>query len=210
MLGWELRDSYMENEYQIICGCDEAGRGCLAGRVYAAAVIFRDRSMPDGLDDSKRLSEKKREYIFEQITSSDIDYSVAFCEHDEIDEMNILEASLLAMKKAVLALRTQPGLILVDGNIARGFEQAKAVPVIKGDGLIPEIAAASVLAKVSRDRYCLELEEMYPGYGFAVHKGYATAIHRKAIREKGACPVHRKTFLGKILLEPSNEQAAIR
>lgn len=181
-----------------VCGLDEAGRGPLAGPVFAAAVILPEGLVIEGLDDSKKLSEKKRGALEQIIKEKALCWAVASADEKTIDEINILNASLLAMKKASLELSTVPALLLVDGNIARGFSYP-AIPVVKGDARIPCIAAASILAKTARDRYCLEMDRAYPQYGFAVHKGYPTKAHREAIREYGPCPLHRKSFLKKIL-----------
>jgi ribonuclease HII len=182
----------------IICGVDEAGRGPLAGPVYAAAVILRDGGGLDGLTDSKKLTAKKREYYYGAICASAVDHAVASASVGEIESMNILEASLLAMRRAVGMLRVRPDLLLIDGNIARGFE-IPAEAVVKGDSKHLCISAASVLAKVARDTEMAELDKRFPQYGFAGHKGYGTAAHIKAIREHGACAEHRASFLRGIL-----------
>ncbi|MCL2003298.1 MAG: ribonuclease HII [Oscillospiraceae bacterium] len=181
-----------------IAGVDEAGRGPLAGDVYAAAVILPERIDLPGLDDSKKLTAKKRESLFDAICKQAVVFSVALATIEEIERLNILEAALLAMRRAVEGLSVQPDLLLVDGNTARGFDiPAKAI--IGGDALYPCISAASILAKVSRDRAMAELDARYPQYGFAKHKGYGTAAHIKAIREHGPCAAHRLSFLGRIL-----------
>lgn len=180
-----------------VCGLDEAGRGPLAGPVYAAAVILEDGTKIPGLDDSKKLTPKKRAVLEQMIKQKALFWAVASVDAQVIDEINILNASLLAMKKAVLALGKEPGLLLVDGNIARGFD-LPAIPVIKGDALIPAIAAASILAKEARDRFCLKMDAEYPGYGFKKHKGYPTKEHREAVLELGASPYHRMSFLKKL------------
>ncbi|MBO4228791.1 MAG: ribonuclease HII [Clostridia bacterium] len=177
-----------------VCGCDEAGRGPLAGPVVAAAVILPRGLVIPGLDDSKKLSEKKREELFDLIRAESVAYGTAEASAQEIDEINILNASMLAMRRAMEALPVPADFALIDGNTARGF----SVPVrtvVGGDGISPSIAAASVLAKVSRDRFCMKLEQEYPGYGFAKHKGYPTKEHRDAVKALGPSPVHRKTFL---------------
>ena len=191
---WKLENEIYDSGVSLLCGVDEAGRGPLAGPVYAAAVILPRGLEIDGLNDSKKLSEKQRERLFGIITASAVSYGIASADNGEIDEINILNASQLAMRRAVALLYPQPELVIVDGNVARGFPM-KAVTVIKGDALSPSVAAASVLAKVSRDRFCLEMEEKYPGYGFAKHKGYPTKEHYAAIARLGACPLHRKSFL---------------
>ena len=201
MLTWEMENSFRTPETQVICGCDEAGRGPLAGPVYAAAVILPVGVEIKGLDDSKKLSAKKRDALFEEIKAKAVCYAIARAEVEEIETLNILECALLAMRRAVEQLSTRPELALIDGNIARGFD-LPAVPVIGGDAKCPSIAAASVLAKVARDRDCLELDKLYPQYGFAVHKGYGTKAHRQAILEHGPCPAHRMSFLKKLLGNP--------
>lgn len=180
--------------YTVICGTDEAGRGPLAGPVCAAAVILPTDLVIEGLNDSKKLTEKKREKLFHIICEKAISYGIAFATVEEIDEINILNASQLAMRRAVAMLTPTPDLVLVDGNIARDFPMS-ARPIVKGDALSMSIAAASVLAKVTRDRYCLEMHEAYPEYNFAGHKGYSTKEHMDLVRKLGPCPLHRKTFL---------------
>ncbi|MBR5295731.1 MAG: ribonuclease HII [Clostridia bacterium] len=181
---------------KIICGLDEAGRGPLAGPVYAGAVILPEGYLPEGLNDSKKISEKKREQLFTLITENAIAWGFGTASPEEIDEINILNASMLAMKRAVESLSVKPEFLLVDGNIARGFQE-KAVPVIKGDAKSPHIAAASIIAKVLRDRACLEMDREYPEYGFSKHKGYPTKAHFEAIEKYGVSPIHRKSFLKK-------------
>lgn len=195
MMTFELEQKYLDEGYAVVCGTDEAGRGPLAGPVYAAACMLPIGLIVDGLNDSKKISEKKREKLFDIIKQEAISYGIASASPAEIDEFNILNASQLAMRRAVAMLVPKPDLVLVDGNVARDFEM-KAVPVIKGDGISPSIAAASILAKVSRDRECLVLHEQYPKYNFAKHKGYPTKEHMAAVREYGPCPAHRKSFLG--------------
>lgn len=198
MLGWDIENEYYGKGYTLICGCDEAGRGPLAGPVFAAAVILPRGVEIEGLDDSKKLSEKKRQALYVKIKETALSYGIARAEAAEIDEINILNASMLAMRRAVAMLPQVPDLALIDGNVARGFEM-DAVPVIKGDSKSPSIAAASILAKVERDAFCAELDALYPGYGFAKHKGYPTKEHRAAVLEHGACPQHRLSFLKKLL-----------
>ena len=193
MPNWNIENEYYLNGYTIIAGTDEAGRGPLAGRVYAAACILPPVCDLKGLDDSKKLSPKSRDRLFDEIIEEAISFGIAFSTVEEIDELNVLNASLLAMRRAIGMLDPAPDLVLVDGHIIRGFE-VKAIPVIDGDKLSVSIAAASVLAKVARDRYCLELDEKYPGYGFARHKGYPTVEHYRAIKELGVTDVHRKSF----------------
>ena len=190
---------YLEKEacdagFSAVCGVDEAGRGPLAGNVVAAAVILPQGLVIEGLNDSKKLSEKKREALFEVIKKEAAAYSVAYATPAEIDELNILNATMLAMNRAVAGLSVKADFALIDGNCARGFEIATQT-VVKGDAKSPSIAAASILAKVTRDRQCAELDARYPEYGFAKHKGYPTKEHMQKVRELGACPEHRKTFL---------------
>lgn len=196
-LDWQYEISLRENE-TLICGCDEAGRGPLAGPVVAAAVILPDGLYIEGLDDSKKLSDKKREELYNIIRENCVDCAVGHAEVYEIEKYNILNASMLAMKRAVAKLKICPELALIDGNIARGFD-VRAVPVIKGDSKCPSIAAASVLAKVTRDRMMDEAEKIYGGYGLGKHKGYATKAHREALLSLGVSPVHRPSFLKKLL-----------
>ncbi len=197
-LDWQNEISLRREGETVVCGCDEAGRGPLAGPVVAAAVVLPEGLIIDGLDDSKKLSEKKREKLFDIIKENCVDCAIGICDVSEIEEINILNASMLAMNRAVNQLKTKPQLALVDGNITRGFEM-RAVPVIKGDALCPSIAAASILAKVTRDRMVSELDSLYPEYGFKKHKGYGTKLHREAILKYGPSPIHRMSFLTKIL-----------
>lgn len=205
MLNWDIENSYFENGHDIICGCDEAGRGPLAGPVFAAAVILPRGAVIEGLDDSKKLSAEKRERLCALTKEQALDYAVAHAEVYEIEAINILNASMLAMRRAIEKLKSVPDLALIDGNVARDFH-IKAVPVIKGDGKSPSIAAASILAKVERDRFCMEMEKFYPGYGFAKHKGYATKEHKAAILRLGPCPIHRRSFLRKTLGDSIEQQ----
>ncbi len=191
VLTWEIEGNYPDD---IICGVDEVGRGPLCGDVYAAACILPRGLVIEGLNDSKKLSEKKREAIYEEIKANAIAYAVATATPEEIDEINILNAAMLAMRRAIEALNVKPTLALIDGNTLRDFG-VPAIAVIGGDAKSPSIAAASILAKVERDRYCLELEKQYPGYGIAKHKGYPTKAHMDAVRELGPSPCHRKSFL---------------
>ena len=198
MLNWDLERELQEKGYKIICGCDEAGRGPLAGDVAAAACILPVGIEIKGLDDSKKLSEKKREQLFSVIQEAAVCCAVATCTVEEIEKYNILECALLAMRRAVEKLDVNPDFILVDGNVNKGFiTPSKAI--IGGDAKSPNIAAASILAKVTRDRMCYELHEKYPQYNFAKHKGYATKEHREAILKYGPCPEHRSLFLRKLL-----------
>lgn len=179
---------------RIICGTDEAGRGPLAGPVAAGACILPDGYIPEGLDDSKKLTEKKREALYTQITENALAWGIGLASAAEIDEINILNASLLAMRRAIAAMGATPDLVLVDGSINRGFD-IRSEAVIGGDAKSPSIAAASILAKVTRDRIMAELDGKYPEYGFAKHKGYPTPAHKLAVYEFGPCPEHRKSFL---------------
>jgi ribonuclease HII len=185
---------YQDEGYTVVCGTDEAGRGPLAGPVCAAAVILPDGLYIEGLNDSKKLTEKKREKLFDVICENAVSYGIAYASVEEIDSLNILNAAQLAMRRAVAMLDPKPDLVIVDGNIARDFE-IKAVPLVKGDSISMSVAAASILAKVSRDRVCLELDKEYPQYMLAKHKGYGTKLHMDLIKKHGPSPIHRKTFL---------------
>jgi ribonuclease HII len=176
------------------CGVDEAGRGPLAGRVYAAAVILNPNKPIKDLADSKILSQSKREELYIEITSKAISYSIAYSEVEEIDDLNILQATFLAMRRAIEGLSIQPSIALIDGNHIPPKLQIKAEAIIKGDSKVAEISAASILAKVARDNEMCELDKQYPGYGFANHKGYGTKEHLAAISKYGVLPIHRKTF----------------
>ena len=188
----------IEKGFKTICGIDEAGRGPLAGPVYAAAVILPMDLDIDGLNDSKKLTEKKREALFDVICEKAISYSIGIATEEEIDEINILNATFLAMRRAVEAMGEKPDLVLVDGNRkpVTGYEE---VTVVKGDAKSISIAAASILAKVSRDRYMKELAERHPEYKFEQHKGYGTKLHYEMIEQYGILPDHRRSFLKKIL-----------
>lgn len=190
-------DADFSKRYGTVCGTDEAGRGPLAGSVVAAAVVLPEGMVIEGLDDSKKLSEKKREHLYDVIIENALAYGIAEATAAEIDELNILEASLTAMRRAVDIVRrsVSPDVILVDGNRNTDFG-TESVTVVHGDALSQSIAAASILAKVTRDRMCAEYEAEYPGYGFAKHKGYPTAEHKLAVYMRGACPIHRQSFLG--------------
>ena len=194
MPSFEFEEKYLSEGYKIICGTDEAGRGPLAGPVCAAAVILPLGYMPEDLNDSKKLTEKKRDLLFDLIRENAISYGIAFASVEEIDSLNILNASQLAMRRAVAMLSPTPDLVLVDGNVARGFEM-KAVPIVKGDFLSASISAASILAKTARDRLMKELDEKYPEYQLSKHKGYPTPLHMQLVRELGPSPIHRRTFL---------------
>lgn len=193
----ELERQAYEEGFQSVCGVDEAGRGPLAGPVFAAAVILPPGLIIEGLNDSKQLSEKKREELFNIIQREAVCYGIGMADHKEIDRLNILQATFLAMRRAVEKLSQQPDLAMVDGNRDPGLG-IETRTIVKGDAQSASIAAASVLAKVSRDRYMLELDTLYPDYKFAKHKGYPTKEHYQAIREHGVSPVHRKTFLKKM------------
>lgn len=191
-------DSAVRNDYPVVCGIDEAGRGPLAGDVYAAAVILDDDVFIEGLNDSKKLSEKKREQLYDEIIAKAKAYCVATASVEEIDRVNILQATFLAMKRAYEGLGMSADIALVDGNRLPMLD-CQMQTVVKGDSLSASIAAASILAKVSRDRYMKQLAEEYPQYQFERHKGYGTKLHTELILEHGASPVHRKSFLKKLL-----------
>lgn len=201
-------EQFRTGDIRIICGTDEAGRGPLAGPVVAAACILPDGYMPEGLNDSKKLTEKKRDALYEIITRDAVAWCAASASPEEIDEINILEASLLAMRRAVAGLGIRPDFLLIDGNVNRGFD-LPARAIVSGDALSPSIAAASIIAKVTRDRLCADYETLYPGYGFAGHKGYPTPAHKLAVFEKGPCPIHRRSFLGFIERDRDKLQAAL-
>lgn len=177
----------------LMAGVDEAGRGPLAGPVVAAAVILDDLNPIAGLNDSKKLTAARREKLFDEIRARALCCSIAQASVQEIDELNILQATLLAMRRAVQGLRLKPVKVLVDGNRLPVLDVV-AEAIVKGDALVPAISAASILAKVTRDRWCQELHQQYPHYGFDNHKGYGTAEHLQALREHGACPQHRRSF----------------
>ena len=200
----EYEKIYAEQGYKAVCGVDEAGRGPLAGPVCAAAVIFPDGLVIEGVDDSKKLTEKKREKLFEVIKKEALAYSVAWASVEEIEKINILNAAMLAMKRAVEGLKVKADFVLIDGNKTPDLS-VPCVSIVKGDALSQSIAAASILAKVSRDRLMLELAEKYPEYHFEKHKGYGTKSHREAILEYGACEIHRPSFLKKILAQKEDE-----
>ncbi len=191
-------DEAMRTQFGVICGVDEAGRGPLAGDVYAAAVILGEDHGIVGLDDSKKLSEKRRDALFDEIQEKAQAFCIATATVEEIEKINILNAAMLAMKRAVEGLKLQPGYVLVDGNKFPPIDIAGET-VVKGDATSASIAAASILAKVARDRYMLEQAKLYPQYGFEKHKGYGTAEHRAALLQYGMSPIHRASFLTKIL-----------
>ena len=193
---WNIERSYFQQGIQLICGVDEAGRGPLAGPVCAAAVILPPNIEIPGLNDSKKLSDKKRRELFPVIMEKAVAYGIAFADHAEIDEINILQATYLAMERAINQLSVKPELALIDGNRAKDF----GVPVrtvVHGDSLSASIAAASVLAKVTRDDLMLQMAKAYPGYDFEIHKGYGTKAHYAALTKLGPSPIHRMTFLKK-------------
>lgn len=194
MLDDTIEQALRAEGFRAVCGVDEAGRGPLCGPVVAAACILPAGYLPTGLNDSKKLTPKKRELLFDEICAHALAYAVAEATVEEIDAMNILEADLLAMRRAIEALSVKADMALIDGNIARGFSLPTRA-IVHGDALCPSIAAASVLAKVTRDRQCLELDRAYPQYGIAKHKGYGTKEHMEALRKYGPSPIHRKTFL---------------
>ena len=193
---WEIENECFSKGYQVICGVDEAGRGPLAGPVCAAAVILPRDIEIEGLNDSKKLTDKKRRELYPIIKEAAVAYGIAFASHEEIDEINILQATYLAMERAMDALSVHPDLALIDGNRARDFG-LPVKTVIHGDSLSASIAAASVLAKVTRDKYMEEMAVKYPQYGFEIHKAYGTKAHYEALRTYGPCEIHRKSFLKK-------------
>ena len=194
---WSVEGALFAQGYEFICGVDEAGRGPLAGPVCAAAVILPVGIEIPGLDDSKKLSPKKRDMLVDIIQEKAVSFGIAYAGVEEIERLNILEATYLAMNRAIAQLDPQPQLALIDGNRNKGIELDSRT-LVKGDSLSAQIAAASILAKVSRDRYMLEQAEIYPQYHFDKHKGYGTAAHYDAIREHGPCPLHRPSFLRKM------------
>ena len=194
MLDYSFDISKKNENVKIVCGVDEAGRGPLAGPVVAAACILPDGFIIDGLNDSKKLSEKKREKLFDIIIANALDYSIALATVEEIEEINILNAAMLAMNRAIEGLKIKPDLALIDGNTSRGFT-VNTQTVVGGDAISPSIAAASILAKVTRDRMCYDFDKEYPEYGFAKHKGYGTKVHIEAIKAYGVTPIHRPSFL---------------
>lgn len=208
MLDYSFEEQFRSEGYTLICGTDEAGRGPLAGPVVAGACILPVGLIIDGLDDSKKLTEKKRERLFDEICEKALCWSVALSTPEEIDEINILNASLQAMRRAVDGLSMRPDFVLVDGNVDRDF-QIPAKAVVGGDGIVQSIAAASVLAKVTRDRMCAELDKEYPMYGFAKHKGYPTPAHKLAVYEYGPCPEHRRSFLSFLTRDKAKLEAAL-
>ena len=193
---WEIEDKYFGEGIKLICGVDEAGRGPLAGPVCAAAVILPPHVELPGLNDSKKMTDKRRRELFPMIKEQALAYGIAFASHEEIDRINILQATYLAMERAVAQLNIKPDLLLIDGNRAKDFG-IPAQTVVKGDSLSASIAAASVLAKVTRDDWMLEAAKDYPEYAFEIHKGYGTKAHYEALTCYGTSPIHRRTFLKK-------------
>lgn len=193
---WVIETEYAAQGYERLCGVDEAGAGPLAGRVYAAAVILPTGILLPGLNDSKKVPEKRREVLFDAITEIALSWSVAWADEKEVDEFNILNARMLAMERAIQSLKPGADFALIDGNKNIGITIANET-VVKGDAKSASIAAASILAKVSRDRYMCEMAQLYPEYAFEKHKGYPTKLHYERLREHGPCPIHRQTFLKK-------------
>ncbi len=194
MLEYTLEQAALNQGYSVVCGVDEAGRGPLCGPVAAAACVLPCGLVIDGLNDSKKLTAQKRDILFDVIKQEAIAYSIALATVEEINEYNILEATLLAMRRAIAGLTVPADYALVDGNVFRDFP-VDGRAVIGGDATSPSIAAASILAKVTRDRICLELDAQYPGYGIAANKGYGTRAHMEALRSLGSTPIHRKQFI---------------
>lgn len=197
-------DNEYRKKYKLVCGVDEAGRGPLAGDVYAAAVIFPEGVELEGINDSKKLTAKKREQLEDEIKEKALSWAVATASIEEIETINILEAAKLAMQRAVAGLSVQPDIILIDGNQPPELEAAYEA-VVKGDGKSQAIAAASILAKVARDRYMLEAAKDYPEYEFEKHKGYGTKLHYQKIDEFGPCELHRPSFLKKYYAKKNRE-----
>ena len=194
---WEIERSCWAMGYQLICGADEAGAGPLAGAVYAGAVILPRELDIEGLNDSKQVSAKRREILFDEIQEKAVAWAVAWADEKEIDAMNILNARMLAMDRAIRSLKPAPDYALIDGNRNKGISLVNET-VVKGDSRSASIAAASILAKVSRDRYMEEMARRYPEYEFERHKGYPTNRHYELLRRYGPCPIHRRTFLKKL------------
>ena len=200
-MDWSLESKAKEQGYAMICGCDEAGAGPLAGRVYAAAAILPEGLELPYLNDSKKVTPKRRDALYDQIREQAIAWAVAWAEAEEIDELDILNCRMLAMQRAIDQLPVKADYALIDGNRDHGSRVAITTPhetVIGGDGVSPSIAAASILAKVSRDRYMEEMAALYPEYEFGKHKGYPTKRHYELVREFGPCPIHRRSFLKKL------------
>ncbi len=199
----EFDDSYRE-KYEVVCGCDEAGRGPLAGDVFAAAVVFDKDTVIEGINDSKKLTAKKREKLFDEIIEKALDFSIQCATVAEIEDINILNCAMLAMKRSVEAMKIKPNVCLIDGNKTPDLE-CDAIAVIKGDAQSQAIAAASILAKVARDRYMLQMAEKYPEWQFEKHKGYGTKLHYQMIDKYGESPIHRPSFLKKYYAKKSEQ-----
>lgn len=198
-------DREYSKHFRVVCGCDEAGRGPLAGDVFAAAVVFDDNTVIEGINDSKKLTEKKREQLFDEIKQKALFWSIKTASVEEIENLNILNAAMLAMKRAIEDLAVVPDICLIDGNKTPVVD-VKTEAVVKGDAKSQSIAAASILAKVARDRYMLLLSKQYPQYQFEKHKGYGTKLHYQMIDEYGPCEIHRPSFLKKYYAKLSEHQ----
>ena len=199
-MNWDIEAAAREQGKTVICGCDEAGRGPLAGPVFAAAVILPENYSHEILNDSKKLSEKKRDIVYDDIIRDAVSWSVGVATEQEIDDINILNATFLAMKRAIDGLSIRPDLAYIDGN-REPKSSVKEITIIKGDAKCMSVAAASIIAKVSRDRFMLEIDKKYPQYQFSKHKGYGTKLHYEMIEQFGISEVHRKSFLKKIIGE---------
>lgn len=197
MTMWEIENACFEEGFKLLCGVDEAGRGPLAGPVCAAAVVLPPNVEIAGLNDSKKLSDKRRRELFPVIKEQSLAWGIGFADHKEIDEINILQATYLAMERAISQLSVKPDLALIDGNRSKDFG-LPVKTVVHGDSLSASIAAASILAKVTRDDLMLEMARKYPQYGFEIHKGYGTKAHYEALAAHGPCDIHRRTFLKKL------------
>ena len=198
-------DKQYRDKFEIVCGCDEAGRGPLAGDVFASAVVFDKDTVIEGINDSKKLTEKKREKLFVEIKEKALYWSIKRASVDEIESINILQSAMLAMKRAVEDLPVKPDICLIDGNKTPQLETT-ATAIVGGDARSQSIAAASILAKVARDRYMLEMAKEYPEYQFEKHKGYGTKLHYEMIDKFGASPIHRQSFLKKYYAKLSEKQ----
>lgn len=199
----EFDDTYRD-KYEVVCGCDEAGRGPLAGDVFAAAVVFDKDTVIKGINDSKKLTAKKREKLFDEIIDKALDFSIQCATVAEIEEINILNCAMLAMKRSVEAMKIKPNVCLIDGNKTPDLE-CDAIAVVKGDAQSQAIAAASILAKVARDRYMMDMAEKYPEWQFDKHKGYGTKLHYQMIDKYGESPIHRPSFLKKYYAKKSEQ-----
>ena len=205
---WEYEERAWKNGFEAVCGVDEAGRGPVAGPVCAAAVILPGGIVIEGLNDSKKLSEKKREKLFDEITENALAWSVSLVDERVIDEINILQATFRAMRQAVDGLTRPADFVYVDGNRSQGLDLPHEC-VVSGDAKIPSVAAASIIAKTFRDMLMDKLDNRYPGYGFAKHKGYGSKEHFAALRELGPCPMHRKTFRGVLPEQQTARQGSL-